>query len=156
VLISNDFDTTKNQKLVPNWKGPTEIIDINDTNAKVKLKNKIKVLNVAKFFHFFENIAKSEDGEDDADRLLNQNSDKALKDFSDVFNQAHIKGPITRAQVKLIKYKDAAQLALILLKSETENMTLYATQVTIALSVKVKRHTLATKTHFNSSGANYN
>jgi hypothetical protein len=38
VLIDNDFDTTKNPKLVPNWKGPDEIIDINDTNAKVKLK----------------------------------------------------------------------------------------------------------------------
>jgi hypothetical protein len=31
VLISNDFDTTKNPKLVPNWKGPGKIIDINDT-----------------------------------------------------------------------------------------------------------------------------
>jgi hypothetical protein len=41
VLISNDFDTTKNPKLVPNWKGPGEIIDINDTNAKIKFKNKI-------------------------------------------------------------------------------------------------------------------
>ena len=29
VLIANDFDTTKNPKLVPNWKGPGEIIDIN-------------------------------------------------------------------------------------------------------------------------------
>ncbi len=34
----------------------------------------------------------------------------------------HNKGPITRAQAKLIKYKDAAQLALIFLKSETENI----------------------------------
>jgi hypothetical protein len=31
-------------------------------------------------------------------------------------------GPITRAKAKLIKYKDAAQLALILLKSETQNI----------------------------------
>jgi hypothetical protein len=29
-----------------------------------------------------------------------------------------LSGPITRAQAKLIKYKDAAQLALQLLKSE--------------------------------------
>jgi len=33
VLIANDFDTTKNPKLVPNWKGLAEISDINDTNA---------------------------------------------------------------------------------------------------------------------------
>jgi hypothetical protein len=39
VLIANEFDTTKNPKLVPNWKGPGEIIDINDTNAKIKFKN---------------------------------------------------------------------------------------------------------------------
>ncbi len=44
VLIANDFDTTKKPKLVPNWKGPGEIIDINDTNARIKFKNKVKVL----------------------------------------------------------------------------------------------------------------
>jgi len=41
VLILNDFDTTKNPKLVPNWKGPDEIINVKDTNSKVKIKNKI-------------------------------------------------------------------------------------------------------------------
>jgi hypothetical protein len=41
VLISNDFDATKNPKLVPNWKGLGEIIDINDTNAKIYLKIKL-------------------------------------------------------------------------------------------------------------------
>jgi hypothetical protein len=71
------------------------------------------VLNVAKLKHFFKNIEKSEDKEDDASKLFNQNSDQALKDFRDVFNQAHSKGPITRAQAKLIKYKNVAQLALI-------------------------------------------
>jgi hypothetical protein len=40
VLITNDFDTTKNPKLVPNWKGRAEIINVNDTNAKVKKKLK--------------------------------------------------------------------------------------------------------------------
>jgi hypothetical protein len=54
VLISNDFDTTKKPKLVPNWKGPGEIFDINDTNAKIKFKNKIKVLNVANLKHFYK------------------------------------------------------------------------------------------------------
>jgi hypothetical protein len=40
VLIANEFDTTKNPKLVPNWKGPGEIIDINDTMQKSNLKIK--------------------------------------------------------------------------------------------------------------------
>jgi hypothetical protein len=61
VLISNDFDTTKNLKLVPNWKGPGKIIDVNNTNAKIKFKNKIKVLNVAKLKHSYKNVKKSVD-----------------------------------------------------------------------------------------------
>jgi hypothetical protein len=32
--------------MVPNWKGPAEIIDINATNAKIKIGNKVKVLNI--------------------------------------------------------------------------------------------------------------
>jgi hypothetical protein len=56
VVIANDFDTTKNPKLVPNWNGPGEIIDINDTNAKIKFKHKVKVLNVAKLKHFYKNV----------------------------------------------------------------------------------------------------
>ncbi len=104
---------------MPNWKGPGEIIDINDTNAKIKFKNKIKVLNVAKLKHFYQNVGKSVDKEGDA-RQFNQNFNqpnvKALTDFSDIFNKAQSEGPITRAKAKLIKYKDAAQLALILIK----------------------------------------
>ncbi len=125
VLISNNFDTTKNPKLVPNWKGLGEIIDINDTNAKIKFKNKVKGLNVAKLKHFYENVKKSIDKEGDA-RQFNQNfnqpNDDALTDFSDIFNKAQNEGPITRAKAKLIKYKDTAQLALILLKSETDTI----------------------------------
>jgi hypothetical protein len=128
VLIANDFDTTKNQKLVPNWKGPGEIIDINDTNAKIKFKNKGKVLNVAKLKHFYENIEKSVEKESEAsyfnqsNQSFNQQSEKAHPDFNDIFNKAHSEGPITRAKAKLIKYKDAAQLALILLKSENDTI----------------------------------
>jgi hypothetical protein len=115
----------KNPKLVLNWKGPGEIIDINDTNAKIKFKNKIKVQNVAKLKHFYENVEKSEDEEGDATKFnqtFNQSDDQAPMDFNDIFNQACNEGPLTRAKAKLIKYKDAAQLALILLKSEDENI----------------------------------
>jgi hypothetical protein len=34
--------------LEPTFTGPGEIIDINDTNAKVKINNKIKILNINK------------------------------------------------------------------------------------------------------------
>jgi hypothetical protein len=42
VLISNDFYNGKNPKLGPQFKGLGEIIDINDTNMKVKINKKIK------------------------------------------------------------------------------------------------------------------
>ncbi len=90
MLIANDFDTTKNPKLVPNWKGPGEIIDIDDTNAKIKFKNKIKVLNVAKLKHFYVNVKKSEDKEGDAtefNQTFNQSDNQAPTEFNDIFNQ---------------------------------------------------------------------
>jgi transposase InsO family protein len=54
VLISNDFYVGKNPKLAPTYTGPGEIIDINDTNAKVKINNKIKILNVNKLKMFLQ------------------------------------------------------------------------------------------------------
>ncbi len=43
VLISIDFFVGKNPKLASTCTGPGEIIDINDTNAKVKINSKIKI-----------------------------------------------------------------------------------------------------------------
>ncbi len=83
------------------------------------------MLNVAKLKHFYENVKKSVEKEDDANQInqdFNQPNEKVLTDFNDIFNKAHSEGPITRAKAKLIKYKDAAQLALVLLKSETDNI----------------------------------
>jgi hypothetical protein len=53
VLIANDFYATKNSKLVPNWRGLAEIIDISDTNVKVQIGHNIKVLNISKLKHFY-------------------------------------------------------------------------------------------------------
>jgi hypothetical protein len=53
---------------------------------------------------------------------FNQTNEEMRSDFNDIFNKAHREGPITRAKAKLIKYQDAAQLALLLLKSEQENI----------------------------------
>ncbi len=116
VLIFNDFDTTKNPKLVPYWKGPGKIIDINITKAKIKFKNKIKVLNVAKLKHFYKNVKKFVDKQGDTAQFnqnFNQPYEKTHTDISDIFNKAQSEGPITRAKAKLFKYKDSAQLALI-------------------------------------------
>jgi hypothetical protein len=88
---------------------------------KLILKTKIKVLKIAKLKHFFENVEKFIDEEGDTaqfNKNFNQPDEKVLTDFSDIFNKAQSDGPITGAKSKLIKYKDMAQLALILLKRE--------------------------------------
>jgi hypothetical protein len=80
---------------------------------------------MAKLKSFYKNVKKSIE-KDSEDRQFNQNfnqpNEKALTDLGDIFNKAQSKRPITRAKAKLIKYKDAAQLALILLKSETDTI----------------------------------
>jgi hypothetical protein len=66
---------------------------------KIKFKNKIKVLNVAKLKHFYENGEKSVVKEGDANQFnqnFNHPSEKRLTDFNDIFNKAHSEGPITR------------------------------------------------------------
>jgi hypothetical protein len=102
VLISNDFYVGKNPKLAPTYTGPGEIIDINDTNAKVKINNKIKILNVNKLKLFLQ-----EHQSDEEQTFLDYN-----------FNDAESDKPLTRARAKLINYKNAAQLALLMLKEE--------------------------------------
>jgi ribosomal protein L21E len=92
VLISNDFYIGKNPILVPQFKGPGEIIDINGTNAKVKINNKIKVLNVNKLKVFLQ----------ESDNDINTE----LQDLT--FNDFLSDKPLTRARAKLINYKNAA------------------------------------------------
>jgi hypothetical protein len=79
-----------------------EIIDINDTNAKVKMNNKIKVLNVNKLKLFLQNNDSEEN-----QTILEYN-----------FNDNVSDKPLTRAHAKLINYKNAAQLALLMLNKE--------------------------------------
>ncbi len=102
VLISNNFYVGKNPKLAPTYTGPGEIIDINDTNAKVKINNKIKILNVNKLKLFLQ--------EHDSDQQ------QTFLDYD--FNETSSDKPLTRACAKLINYKNAAQLALLMLNEE--------------------------------------
>jgi hypothetical protein len=105
VLISNDFYVGKNSKLAPTYTGPGEIVDINDTNAKVKINNKIKILNVNKLKLFLQ-----EHESDPQQTFLDYN-----------FNDSSSDKPPTRARAKLINYKNAAQLALLMIKEEGES-----------------------------------
>ena len=56
-LATKDFVTLQNPKLAAKWKGPTRIIDIHDTNGKIKINNKIKVLNISKLKHVHQSDA---------------------------------------------------------------------------------------------------
>jgi hypothetical protein len=47
VWLSDTTSIGKNAKLTPSGVGPYKIVDINDTNAKLKIKNKFKIVNVA-------------------------------------------------------------------------------------------------------------
>jgi hypothetical protein len=47
VWLSDTTSIGKNAKLSPNWVGPYEIVDITDSNAKLQIKNKLKVVNIA-------------------------------------------------------------------------------------------------------------
>ncbi len=102
VLISNDFYIGKNPKLAPTYTGPAEIIDINYTNAKVKINNKIKILNVNKLKLFLQNSE-------------NEQEPKFL-DYD--FNDSSSDKPLTRTHARLFNYNNAAQLALLMLKEE--------------------------------------
>jgi len=102
VLIANDFYNGKNPKLAPHFKGPGGIIDINDNDAKVKLNNRLKVLNVKKLKHFLT--------ESDND------IDPEMQDLN--FNDFSSDKPLTRTRAKLITYKNTAQLALFMLSEE--------------------------------------
>jgi hypothetical protein len=44
IFLNDSTSLGKNSKLSPNWTGPYEIIDLNDNNAKIKIKNKLKVV----------------------------------------------------------------------------------------------------------------
>jgi hypothetical protein len=68
----------------------------------VKINNKIKILNVNKLKLFLR-----EHESDQQETFLDYN-----------FNDSSSDKPLTRARAKLINYKNAAQLALLMLKEE--------------------------------------
>jgi hypothetical protein len=70
---------------VPNWKGPGEIIYINDTNAKIKFKNKIKWLN-QNISMKIPRMKREMPVKVLIKHKINQDDEKALKDFSGIFN----------------------------------------------------------------------
>ncbi len=107
VWLSDTTSIGKNAKLTPNWIGPYQIIDINDTNAKLQIKNKQKVVNIARLKMFVEEATnRSSQGDQ---RLLQ--GDPGL--FLDQQDQP-LSRPMTRAFKKLTDLKNAATMAISL------------------------------------------
>ena len=110
VWLSDTTSIGKNAKLTPNWIGPYQIIDINDTNAKLQIKNKQKVVNIARLKMFVEEATnRSSQGDQ---RLLQ--GDPGL--FLDQQDQP-LSRPMTRAFKKLTDLKNAATMAISLLSN---------------------------------------
>ena len=91
----------KNKKLAPKYIGPAQIIDINDSVAKLKLQNnKSKTLNVNKLKHFFPGDQESAESEEDATDANEQAADAD----ADLINfDPTARRPMTRAWSRLIK-----------------------------------------------------
>jgi hypothetical protein len=77
------------------------------------------VLNVSKFKHFFQ----SKENLDEKENVKN-NFNHHVEILKDFLNQTNHIGPLTRAQAKLMKYKDDMQLALQLLQEEEGRITI--------------------------------
>ena len=63
ILFSEHNFLGKNKKLAPKWLGPATIVDITETNVKIKCQNgKVKLLNVARIKHFILESSKLKTG----------------------------------------------------------------------------------------------
>jgi hypothetical protein len=113
VWLSDTTSIGKNAKLAPNWVGPYEIVDVNDTNAKLKIKNKLKIVNIARLKPFMEETKTCLS----QDNSRSSQSDPGLS--QDLPDQT-LSRPMTRAFKKLTDLKNAASLAISLLADDKE------------------------------------
>jgi len=116
IFLNDSTSLGKNSKLSPNWTGPYEIIDLNDNNAKIKFKNKLKVVNIARIKPFLEELNP---------RLIQDDSSPS-QDSTTGLDKGQLKElpkrPMTRAFQKLQDLKNAASIAIAILKEENEEL----------------------------------
>jgi hypothetical protein len=114
IFLNDSTSLGKNSKLSPNWTGPYEIVDLNDNNAKIKIKNKLKVVNIARIKPFIEEPTKRP----------SQDDSSPSQDSPNGLDQGQLQGfpkrPMTRAFQKLQDLKNAATLAIAILEEEQE------------------------------------
>jgi hypothetical protein len=126
VWLSDTTALGKNPKLTPKWLGPYIIVDLNENNAKLQIKNnKFKIVNCARLKPFFE---VTNDTVCPEEMRLSQGDPSLFQDT----NTLPPSRPITRALQKLIDYKNAATMAISFLQEDfdcpytfTKNYTQY-------------------------------
>jgi hypothetical protein len=112
IFLSDTTAIGKNSKLSPNWIGPFEIIDFNDNNTKIKIKNKVKVVNIARIKPFMEEPTK----------CLSQDDSCSSESSQPCLSKDSLQGvpqrPMTRAYQCLQDLKNLANLAIAILEEE--------------------------------------
>jgi hypothetical protein len=115
IFLNDSTSLGKNSKLSPNLTGPYDIIEVNDNNAKIKIKNKLKVVNIARIKPFLE----------EPTTRLSQDDSSSSQSSPSGLDQSQTPGfpnrPMTRAFQKLQDLKNAASLAIAILTEDNKN-----------------------------------
>jgi hypothetical protein len=114
ILLNDSTSIGKNSKLLPNWTGPFQIVDLNDNNTKIQIKNKLKIVNIARIKPFLE----------EPTTRLPQDDSSSSQSSPTGLDQGPINGfpkrPMTRAFQKLQDLKNAATLAIAILTEDND------------------------------------
>ncbi len=114
VWLSDTTALGKNPKLTPKWLGPYKIVDLNENNGKLEIKNKkFKIVNVSRLKTFCEPSEKNVCPED---THLSQGDPSLFQDT----NINSPQRPFTRALKKLMDYKNAATMAISMLNDNSD------------------------------------
>lgn len=106
VLLKEMNFLNKNAKLSPKWQGPYKILDLNDNNACLEIKNKSKIVNVQRIKPYFEAKTTETKNRNELDLSRNKNLDQSIS------------RPFTRAMARLQQLQDSAQMAMDIIQEE--------------------------------------
>jgi hypothetical protein len=139
VWLSDTTALGKNPKLTPKWLGPYKIVDLNENNVKLKIKqNKFKIINISRLKAFHEDTT-SRLSQDNLH--LSQGNPSLFQDSHQNFPQR----PMTRALKKLIDYKNAATMAISILHHEIKQIGILTLSLKTTLNIVVISVSMASK-----------
>jgi hypothetical protein len=136
VLFAEHNFLGKNKKLAPKWLGPATVVDITETNVKIKCQNgKVKLLNVAKIKHFFLEKSNLKTGlQPELEEFPDNNQQPDENTIpNDIFNQPPNR-IVTRALSKLLQEQHTINFVETDLRAKLTNISdkLYMFQMPFA------------------------